>query len=78
MTLKSANEMASKENMTLSDTQVKTRCLTTTNEGETFLRKEGPSALIITGTEFDPNGEWLSPLPIPPQRREGESQRWLE
>lgn len=43
MTLKSASEMASKENVTLSHAQLKTRCLTT-NEGEAFLKKEGPSA----------------------------------
>jgi hypothetical protein len=52
MTVKSANEMASKQNVTLTDVQVKTRCLTT-SEGEEFLKKAGPSALIITGKKFE-------------------------
>lgn len=32
--------------------KVKTRCLTT-EEGEAFLKKEGPSALVITGKKYD-------------------------
>lgn len=32
--------------------ELKTRCLST-DEGETFLKQQGPSALIITGKKFE-------------------------
>lgn len=52
MAIKSFEQEASKQNATFTDIHVTTRCLTL-DEGEAFLKKEGPSALIVTGKEFD-------------------------
>lgn len=52
MAADSANKSASEQNVTLSDVKITTRCLTL-KEGEEFLIKNGPSALIVTGKEFN-------------------------
>lgn len=45
-------EKAKAHNVEVLKVEVKTQCLTIT-EGEAFLKKEGPSALIITGKKFE-------------------------
>lgn len=46
------NQAAKAQGDTTAKLEVKTRCLTT-DEGDEFLKKNGPSALFITGKKFE-------------------------
>lgn len=52
MTVASFKKEAVSQNFTLDDVQVKTRCMDS-SEGDKFLKKNGPSALVVTGKKFD-------------------------
>ncbi|MNG31952.1 hypothetical protein D3C84_1178520 [compost metagenome] len=51
-TVENLNTEAQTLGLEVSNIQVKTQCLTT-SEGEVFLQKWGPSALVITGKKYD-------------------------
>jgi hypothetical protein len=51
-TVENLNAEAQTLGIGVSNIQVKTQCLTT-REGEAFLKKWGPSALVITGKKYD-------------------------
>lgn len=50
--VESLKKEAARNNVTLSDLQVKTRCLDF-READSFLEKNGPKSLVVTGKEFD-------------------------
>lgn len=52
MTTESLKKEAESQNATLDKVEVKTRCMES-REGDAFLKKHGPSALVITGKKFD-------------------------
>ncbi|MFF5866803.1 hypothetical protein [Pseudomonas sp. NPDC012596] len=52
MTVASFKKEAASQNFTLDDVQVKTRCMDS-SEGDKFLKKNGPSALVVTGKKFE-------------------------